>query len=168
MTKTLAVVLVGVAVLSGCERAIPAGFWVRFPNADMTPVVRRNGPRGGWTVTSGSSHGGEAIYAQQIKAFAADNGWKFVSEQWIPDANLKTWVNSAGKPIFPLGYNGFIPGRNDRTYDRFPRSITTHATLLVFESGWITSMGGVQKPAYGYVLLSDDGQALSVYHLWGE
>ncbi len=81
---------------------------------------------------------------------------------------IKGWRTWDGKAYFPLGYDGFSPGKESGTSDRFPRTITASSTMLVFDTGWITAIGGVEKPAYGYVLLSDDGQAVSIYHLWGE
>jgi hypothetical protein len=111
---------------------------------------------------------GETFGAQKVKAFSAENGWKFVSEEKVSSDRMKAWVNEQGKALFPLGYSGFAPDKNDSTYDHFPRWILTNATLLTFDSGWITAMGGVERPAYGYVLLAEDGKSLSVYHLWGE
>jgi hypothetical protein len=39
---------------------------------------------------------------------------------------------------------------------------------MKFDTGWIIAIGGVEKPAYAYALLSGDQQKLSLYHLWGE
>jgi hypothetical protein len=152
----------------GCSRAEPAGFWTRFPVGQRSQNLGRQGGRGGWRALHGIPREGESFSAQRIKTYAAENDWKFLSEQKVSAESLKTWVASPDKKIFPLGTDGFAPGKNDSAYDRFPRWITANATVLIFDSGWITAIGGVEKPAVGCVLLAEDGKSFSVYHLWGE
>lgn len=112
---------------------------------------------------------GKKFTAGSIKKFAASHHFTHVSDLSVTAAELSGWTTSSGDPIFPLSYDGLDAAANDdEVWAHFPRSIRQDSLVMKFETGWIIAIGGVEKPAYAYALLSGDGQKLTMYHLWGE
>ena len=52
----------------------------------------------------------------------------------------------------------------------FPRAMEGPLNVVWFDSGWVRVAPdtGTDETALGFVVVSDDGQQLAVYHAWGE
>ncbi len=109
--------------------------------------------------------------ARDVISFAKKNGWELSDSLEIPTDQLKTWHYN-NKPIFPLSYSGFAktPTVNKSEYSNFPRWINKGLKVYLFKTGWLTYEPGTDNSieVNGFVLISNEGNELSVYHLWGE
>ena len=157
--------------LTACDQK-PGGSlseWMKFQPRAISANSAPSGAWGGrafiqWTATDGNK-----FTPESIKKFAASHHFTYVSDLAVSAADLNGWTTSSGDPIFPLGYDGLdATVRDDKVWAYFPRRITQDSVVMKFDTNWIIAIGGVEKPAYAYALLSGDQQNLSLYHLWGE
>jgi len=70
------------------------------------------------------------------------------------------WRTSDGRPVFPLI-------RDDM---KLPRHMKGDLIVLRFETGWIRKSPGTgaTSPAFGFVVIGENGRKLAVYHYWGD
>jgi hypothetical protein len=83
---------------------------------------------------------------------------------------LKQWEEDE-MPIFPLSNKGFNPHpAENAAFRNFPRWINSDLTVFSFKTQWLSVQPGSDSStvANGFVLISADGQKMSVYHIWGE
>ncbi len=100
--------------------------------------------------------------------YAEENGWKFLDSKDFTIDSMLTWIYH-NNPIFPLYYPKHSKTFSSNSVNKFPRHIMSKCTVMKFDSGWIREDPGTGETsiAFGYVLLSEDGKKLVVYHFWG-
>ena len=159
------------ALLTACDQKSGNSLseWMKFQPREISANAAPSGAWGGrsyieWTATDGNK-----FTAESIKKFAASHHFTHVSDLAVSAADLSGWTTSSGASIFPLDYDGFdTTVRHEEVWAYFPRSIKQDSVVMKFDTGWIIAIGGFEKPAYAYALLSGDQRKLSLYHLWGE
>jgi hypothetical protein len=159
------IVIPALMMCMSCSHASPAGFWTRYCNNMIVFNTSDQGPWGGSRVIHWSSPKMAAFYEQAVRAYAEENGWKYIDSVSVTSAELSTWVSQKDKkPYFVLF------GRdNEYLCLKFPRHIMTDSVILKFESGWTREHpgSGEMTPAYGYIQINKEGTSMAVYHLWG-
>src|SRR5438045_3566956 len=113
-------VLLGLLITLGSCSELPAEYWAHFPDAQLIQNLGKQGSKGGWRAIHYAARGDKTLTVEGIKIFAEKSGWKFVSDKGISPEQIRKWISPLGKPVFPLGYDGFAPGKNDETNERFP------------------------------------------------
>jgi hypothetical protein len=154
--------------LCACSKISPTHFWSGFHAESIANRHDDTGPRGGSSDIHWQSEKQNDFDITSVQKFAVTHNWKFISQQPVSKKEINEWKTRDGRPIFPLGFNGFAPGITDSANEKFPRVISEDATLLTFDSGWIIAMAGTTKPAYAYILITKDGKQMALYHLWGQ
>ncbi len=101
---------------------------------------------------------------EKVKKFAKENGWEYVDSVVIPADTLAKWKEGG----FKFSYtDDFWEGYSNKL---FPLKIVSNSKLLRFKTGIIAVEPGNanETDVNGYVLVSDNGKQMAVYHLWGE
>lgn len=143
--------------------------WLNFRSSEITHKSALSGAWGGHASIQWTSKG-NPFTVESIKKFATDHNETYISTIPVSTEDMSKWHTSSGDKIFPLSYDGLktIP-TDDELWKNFPRHINDqNATMVQLDNGWITALGGFEKPAYSYALISSDGNQMALYHLWGE
>jgi hypothetical protein len=100
--------------------------------------------------------------------FAESHGWKRIESRHYSAEEMSGWVTGQ-TPVFPLVYENQGMASNLHC-ERFPRAINGPATVIRFNSDWVRVPPGTARDetAFGFVLVSDDGAQMAVYHAWGD
>ena len=157
--------------LYGCDQRSGGSLekWMQFEADAISAHAAPDGAWGGRSYIEWTAGESSKFSMAAIKAYAASHHFTHVSDHSVGATELVGWTTSSGDPIFPLSYDGFDPSiRDDEVWAYFPRHIGQDAVVMKFDSNWRIAIGGVEKPAYAYGLLSADRKKLSFYHLWGE
>ena len=153
-----------------CNKTLPSGFWKNYKKDFLKENINNQGPEGGHRAIHWKAEKSRTFDSKDILNFATKNGWKFVDSLEIKPEELETW-NYNNTPIFPLSYAGFSSTPiNNSLYKKFPRWISSRLKIYMFKTGWITIEPGTDdsNDVNGFVVLSDEGNEMSIYHLWGE
>jgi hypothetical protein len=155
--------------LTSCNRTVPGGFWTDFKKDFLKENITDQGPYGGHRAMYWKSEKQRMFTSKEILDFAKEKDWALVDSLEVQADDCQTWhYNSI--PIFPLSHTGFSPTVvNNGTYRYFPRWIST-GKVYMFKTGWVTIEPGtdISIEVNGFVFLGDNGNEMSVYHLWGE
>lgn len=150
-------------LLIGCRG--PAGFWYSYQHDFVAAQHSDQGPWGGslWIQWQGSER---VFMAADAAAFAGRQGWKCDAPVAYGAEAIRDWT-FLGERVFPLL---FAEGVKDAHVRQFPRQIQTDSWVVKCDTGWTRVEPGsaASRPAYGFIHISTDGQAMAVYYLWGE
>jgi len=155
--------------LYSCSKTTPSGFWESFEPQFLKENISNQGPFGGrramyWKAAQ------VTIKSQDILNYTHKEGWEVIDSLEVQTEDMSKWIYN-GNPIFPLSHDGFSVKRiNNAMHKHFPRWITAKAKVYLFTTDWAVFDLGTDESNYenGFVLLSDDGSEMSVYHIWGE
>ena len=154
-----------------CSKTTPSGFWSNFQKEYLKENLSNQGGWGGYRAMYWKAETEGVFSSKEVTNYAVKNGWEAVKNIEVKTAELSNW-NYNNKPIFPLSYEGFTkaPTTTQTIYEKFPRWINTDLQVYMFSTGWITVEPGTNETneINGFVVLSNDGKEMSVYHLWGE
>jgi hypothetical protein len=157
------------AILSGCTRLSPAGFWTTYRPELIAGKYSDQGPWGGirWVQWQAAAPG--TFTVADAKRFAGSKGWTCGDPISYSADQIRMW-QIGGKPVFPLHFGPPDRPPHNATVDRFPLSITGDSSVMQCDSGWTRVEPGLAdtKKAYGYIQVEKAGTRLAVYHLWGE
>lgn len=158
--------------LLSCSSTTPSGFWDDFKKEALTKNISDQGLHGGHRAIYWKSQKKGAFHSKEIVDFATRNGWQLTDSLEVKSEDLETW-NYNQSPIFPLSHTGFFlsPEMSNPVYKYFPRWINdTTLKVYMFKTGWITIEPGTNDTIdeNGFVVLNNDRDEMSVYHLWGE
>ena len=148
----------------------PARAWASYEPSLIIESDGDQGPFGGWCHIHWQAVDKNTFTREAIIAFAKKKGFPLLAEHRFSAAEVGGWADARGKPGFPLDGSGFDPVEQPYYPDRFPRQISTAATVLEFESGWLLIPGGGPEefPANVCLMIGEDGRQMSLYHMWGE
>jgi hypothetical protein len=170
MMRTITVAICTIIFwLSSCSKTTPSGFWKTFRVEYLKEDISNQGPQGGrramyWRARQG------AFNSHEVNAYADKNGWKLTDSLEVQVMDMSAWVYN-GHPIFPLSHEGFTAKAfNSSVHKDFPRWINAKSKVYMFKTNWEVIEPGTNEGdnLNGFVLLSDDGSEMSVYHIWGE
>ncbi len=157
--------------LFSCNKSTPSGFWLNFNKIFLKENISNQGAWGGHRAIYWKADKAKTFNVKETIDFAIKNGWKLVDSVNITTEDLNTWKD-INKPIFPLSCEGFTKNATIKhsEYEYFPRWINAEAKVYMFKTGWIIIDPGTNESidVNGFVLLSNEGNEMSVYHLWGE
>lgn len=154
--------------LTACNSLTPCGFWKEYRHDAVVAQFSDQGPWGGHRWIQWSSPSADEFSAAGVTEFAESHGWKRVDTKHYSAEEVSNWVTNRG-PVFPLIYEN--QGMSFNVYcDRYPRAMDGPLTVIRFDSRWIRVPPGTGEgeTAFGFVLISDDGRQLAIYHAWGE
>lgn len=164
-------IIISLTGLFSCNKTMPAGFWNNFKPNLVNTKIGKQGLSGGHSVIYWESSAAKIFTSEELVEYATKNGWELVSKTHFDADSLKKWAYH-NKNIFPLSSKGFEPNNIsvDSSYEKFPRWTTSGVTVFSFKTGWITVVPGTSESnsVNGFIMLSDNGQEVSLYHLWGE
>jgi hypothetical protein len=81
---------------------------------------------------------------------------------------MRSWF-FRGSAVFPLGFDGLHSDTEEvDTHGCFPRWFDSTVVVYKFKTPWMTVEDEIWNDAYGYVMISADGQSMALYHLWGD
>ena len=149
---------------------MPSGFWNAFQTDFLKENVSDQGPYGGHRAILWHAPDSLRFRTLEVLGFAKSNGWNLVDSLRVDSSAIRSW-QWLGNPVFPLSSDGFsLVAEYDYIYKYFPRWIFSNAVVYIFKTGWLTYQPGSDNSTdiNGFILLSEDGKILSVYHLWGE
>ncbi len=156
--------------LFSCNKTTPSGFWGDYKKGLLKENISNQGTSGGHRAMYWKTEKPGAFNSKEVLDFAIKNGWKFVDSLDVQTDKFKTWDYN-NTPIFPLSYKGFssTPGNNS-VHKNFPRWISSELKVYMFKTGWTTIEPGTDNSndVNGFVVLTNEGNEMSVYHLWGE
>ena len=162
MNKLLLCLLL--AFCTSCTNNFSTGaFWKDFHKSAIKKEHNDQGPFGGCRDLYWKSDK-EVFNTNEVIDFANKNGWEFVDKITIPKDTLINWQELG----FYFSYKkDFWQGDN---IINFPVEILSNATLLRFKTSFIAVEPGNanETEVNGYVLINDDSNEMSIYHLWGE
>jgi hypothetical protein len=153
-----------VLTVAGCNRLTPAGFWKSYRSNFIVYKTIDQGLWGGDRVIHWVSEKAGTFSEEETLEYAKKHGWVFLERIELSSGELEKWKGFRVKQVFIL-INGSVNYDNDS----FPRHISEDAVLLKFDSKWIREDPGTGQTstAYGYVLISKNGQKMAIYHRWG-
>jgi len=157
--------------VASCNKLVPAGFWNDYQKPLLVKNLSDQGPFGGRRSMYWKVENGRIFNSKAIIEFAVKNGWEFVDSLEVQADKLKTWHYNKTS-VFPLSYSGFssTPAGADSEYESFPRWINVGLKVYQFKTGWIVYEPGTGDSfdVNGFVVLNNEGNEMSVYHMWGE
>jgi len=155
---------------TACDRIMPAGFWSAYQSEFIKENSSDQGPWGGCRTIHWESEKYKEFDARSITAYAEEKGWSLVNCVHVEKKQLKNWVKN-GEVIFPAFLTGFEHSSPDSIYCHdFPRLIDQDLTVCKFKTGWVRLYPGTNDwtEENGFILTSEDGRKMTLYHLWGE
>lgn len=161
-----------ILTLTACSSISPSGFWTDFRPDYQISKHCDQGPYGGRRTIHWKSDVRDFFSTSEILDFAQKNGWTLVDTQLLNSEQMKSWsINDT--LIFPLYLNGIYAMYSDDnlgSWTTFFRKIEADVTVFRFETSWLLFYPGTDESTEenGYVMVSEDGRQLSVYHLWSE
>lgn len=153
-----------------CNKIMPAGFWKNYENHLLVTDISDQGPYGGHRAMHWENVRANIFNSKNAIDFAISNGWVFVDSSKFESSEIENWQYS-NQPVFPLSHTGFdSSSSNNSTHSDFPRWIVLKLHVYKFKTGWITINPGTDDSMdeNGFIVISNDGSKMSVYHLWGE
>lgn len=155
--------------LSSCDKAMPTGFWRDYKNELIKEDVSDQGPWGGHRAMFWKSKTENEFRTKEIIDFAKENNWVFIEKKNVKKEELESWTYNR-ELVFPLNHEGMQSGSGTPSYADFPRWLNDDLELLKFKTPWIVVEpgSGESSDAYGYVLINNKGNEMSMYHMWGE
>ena len=137
-----------ILLLISCGKIAPAGFWIGYKNGDIKVKEQDNGPWGGYSRFHWVSQE-HAFDPKDVQTFAKANGWSLIDSLTVDEFVLL--IKSNGKKLDMMD--------------------TIQAIRVIrFDTGWLLLGPEPDESTSqnGYVLLSEAGDQMSVYHFWGE
>ncbi len=162
------IVAIATSAAVACNALAPSGFWKNYRHDLIAGQSSDQGPWGGHRWIQWTSQRSGAFTVADATRFAESHGWKHVGTKHYSAEEISSWVNNKA-PVFPLIYEN--QGMTSNSYcTRFPRTIDGPATVVRFDSMWtrVPPGSGNDEVAFGFVLVSDDGRQMAVYHAWGD
>jgi hypothetical protein len=158
-----------IVVASACSLVRgPSGFWKKYRSDLVVDRFSDQGPWGGLRWIQWRSELEGTFSEDQLREFAESNGWKFLHRKQYDRDAMVDWRYD-GDPVFPLNFPGHKPGHTYAGVRDYPRHWDGPCLVLTFDSGWIREDPGTNETstAFGYVVLSENGRKLAMYHFWG-
>ena len=158
---------------SACARLAPAGFWASYRPELIENKSSDQGPWGGARWIQWASDKPGTFVEGDVKEWATDNGWTYCDRTEYPAQVVATeWRFSDGRRVFPLldRHPELLPTGGSSSFGvQFPRHMAGDLIVLRFDTAWMREDPGTNEmtPAYGYVVLGEEGRKLAVYHFWG-
>ena len=153
-----------------CNNPTPSGFWTDFQKDYLIENISDQGLNGGHKALYWKSNKSGTFTSSIIIEYATKNGWKLSDSLDFNPRELEKWFYDSS-PIFPLSYTGFSSNpTHNSTYKKFPRWVDTDLKVYAFKTPWVVFEPGTDNSTEtnGFVILSNRGEEMSVYHLWGE
>ncbi|MCB9018497.1 MAG: hypothetical protein H6544_07900 [Prevotellaceae bacterium] len=158
-------------VLFSCNRIEPSGFWADYHKDYLKKHLNNQELRGGYRAVYWKADSLNTFNPNEIIEYATKKGWSFVDSVNISNEDLKAWQGVNGL-FFPLSSDGFNknPTTQHNEYECFFSWINTEQNIYMFKTGWIMIEQGTDESndVNGFVVISNKGDEMSVYHLWGE
>jgi len=171
LSKILAPSILATAVIS-CWSPFrsPEGFWKDYEADYQTEHSSDQGPWGGRRIVHWKNKEGKFDKTKVVE-FATKHGWKLQSETIFKASLTDRWTED-NRPIFPLDWSGFTP-ESDFGYAGFkdyPRWISGDITVLSFSTNYISINLETQDEILtnGFVILNNERNQMTMYHMWGE
>jgi hypothetical protein len=157
-------------MLSSCLSPSAAKFWTNFEEDYQGKHLNIQGPWGGIRVIHWINSDG-VFNKKEIIDFAIKNGWKLKSDSTYKSYLTQTWTYD-DKPIFPLYWKGFTP-KFDFDYsgfEDFPRWISGDIEVLSFTTNFVSINLETQENILtnGFIILNEQQNKMTLYHMWGE
>ena len=166
---TIALAL-AVCLLTSCSGHSYVAFWSEFKADLITETKEDQGGHGGHLAQHWKSNVPNTFLPKDVLALAKENGWELSDSSRIDTSISKKWVDWR-TPIFPLSHMGIDTNVSSMvwTYDYFPRCIVTNFSVYAFKTGiyGFDPATDEELSVNGFVVISEDGSEMSVYHLWG-
>jgi hypothetical protein len=156
--------------VTSCNKATPAGFWKNYQKDLIEKDISDEGPYGGHRAIYWKSNKADPFNSSNVLDFAKKNGWTLVGSSIFSSVQTSKWTY-ANQAIFPLTHTGFSDKQfNNADLTNFPRWFGGQVVIYRFKTGWLTLEPGTDNSIEenGFVMISRDGDEMSVYHLWGE
>jgi len=153
-----------------CNKGTPAGFWQNFKENLLIKNISDQGPYGGRRIMYWKTEKINTFDSKTIIGFAIKNGWKLIDSLAFNQNQVSKWTYD-NTPIFPLSHTGFSDTiTNNSTYKHFPRWINGQIKIYKFKTGWVAIEPGTDNSieGNGFVVVNENENEMSVYHLWGE
>jgi hypothetical protein len=134
---------------------MPAGFWTEYKKHFIEKNSSDQGPWGGKRIIHWKAEKPNAIVAKEMLDFASGNGWLIVDSLHFPANRLKEMK---------------IFGEDISQINNFPKQISPNCTIYRFKTNWSLYEPGTDNSTdeNGFVMITDDGTQMCVYHSWGE
>ncbi|MBX2972909.1 MAG: hypothetical protein KF797_07395 [Flavobacteriales bacterium] len=154
--------------IASCTSPMPAGFWQGYEPALLALEVGDQGGHAGYRAILWKSDHPGTFHPSSVITFASENDWPFLDSTRYSSTDVRSWTYD-GTAVFPLDFDGFNTAINGAdTYRCFPRWFDTDAVVCRFKTPWLTVEDEDWKDAYGYAMISSNGQYMALYHLWGD
>jgi len=170
MKKIFQILVLFGVLQTGCSFHV--NFWKDYLPNYQKEIISDNGPWGGHTSIhwNGPDNTFKSI---EVIDYAENNGWILTDSLNLAAEKLLQW-NKRDYLFFPLSHDGFEkeipPNFWNSTWDDFPRYIVKNSTLYKYKTGILIIKPGTDEEVEinGFVLLNNDGNEMTIYHLWGE
>ncbi|MBO6606664.1 hypothetical protein [Psychroserpens sp.] len=166
--KNLLILVIILTFLS-CSKTTPSGFWLNYETDSITEKQNDQGPFGGTLIINWINDKGAGFNIKTITELATRNDWKLIDSTAYKKSKL-TDMTEFGNSIINLPLKNFKSELKDSNTKPLPRWINKDFTLYRFKTKWHIFESGTDNSTSenGFILLSFDNKAMTVYHLWGE
>ncbi len=170
------IILVACALAAACGAVLPGHFWEGFRSDCLVDCDSDRGGWGGHLTLHWQVVDEGPLERDVVVRYAESNDWKLSKEVHLSTRELAQW-DWLGTRYFPLSRHGYeefsrVPHGTRLIFNdaRFPVRVSTDATLLIFETDVVlfAEIGTDGSTENGFILIADDGKAMSLYHVWGE
>ena len=147
---------------------MPGGYWREFKPEFIAKDYGDQGGHAGYRAILWSSNSPGTFTASGVIQFAEENDWPFLDSNRYSIEHMCSWFYN-GTAVFPLGFDGLDASTEGAdTYRCFPRWPNSAVVVYKFKTPWMTVEEEDWKDAYGYAVVSSNGQNMALYHLWGD
>lgn len=150
------------ALVTSCNKTMPAGFWTDFHKDLILTKNSDQGPWGGHREINWKSETNNTFTDKELIEFAKKNNWKL--------------LDSISFSVDTLTKNSFSKLKNDDysldilNENVLPKLKSKDNRIFIFRTTWLAVKPGNTRETFenGFAVLNSDGTELKVYHLWGE
>lgn len=170
--RKISVLILGTLFLISCDRSLPSGFWKNFRSELIEKSDSNQGPYGGKRSLFWSTPVNGTFSEKEVLEFASANKWEPVDSMTFTRKELHSWHHD-GIPVFPIYFDGAIKiysENNLSAYTAFERWIESDLKVYRCRTNWLLFYPGTDESTQenGYIIISQDGRQMTIYHLWGE
>ena len=150
---------------------MPGGVWDKFETELRIKKESDQGPWGGVRSYYWKSDTKGYFDKERMSDFTSSNGWSLVDSIKYEKEEIRN-LNKSNGPSFTIQVGPFETDASSDVFleQDFPRWISTGLTLYRFKTGIVIFFPGTDSSTElnGFILVSDNGKEMAVYHLWGE